>query len=67
MFLIALAAFVSVPAVSIISSIMIQFLSFISPTMFIISLLFGLGLLLSMIAIGQFKYSARFLALVTLP
>ena len=63
----ALAALQIVPAVSIMSSMMMQFLPSILPMMFMISDLFGSGLLLSMIAIGQFSISAMFLARVTLP
>lgn len=63
----ALAAFVMVPAVSIISSSRITFLPLMSPMIFITSLTFAFGLRLSIIAIGIFSFSANFLTLVTLP
>ncbi|CPJ51716.1 Uncharacterised protein [Staphylococcus aureus] len=56
-----------VPAVSIISSIIIAVRPSISPTMFITSATFGLGRRLSIIAIGVFKMSANLRARVTPP
>ena len=56
-----------VPAVSIISSIMIARLPFTSPIIFITSATFAFGRRLSTMAIGVLRNSANFLALVTPP
>ena len=63
----ACAAKVIVPAVSIMSSIIIAVRPSISPTIFITSATFGLGRRLSIIAIGVFKMSASLRARVTPP
>ena len=57
----------NVPAVSTISSQMIQVLPSTSPTIEKISALFGYGLLLSIIAIGTFKLFAKRLVLTSPP
>src|SRR5690554_3023767 len=60
----ASAAFATVPAVSIRSSMRTTFLFLISPITFITSLTFAFGLLLSIMAIGMSSHSANFLVRV---